>query len=109
MYRELGAHVGHVVGEGLAPGHGADIDDRAMLALDHAGYYGMNAVEQAFYIDVEHLLPLCRVLGRDVPQQHDAGIIDQGVGRAELCFGVFDRLNQGRTVGDVDATAQRVG
>ncbi len=54
-----------------------------MLALDHAGNHGMDAVEQATRIDVEHAVPFPRILGSDAAQQHHPGVVDDRIHRAE--------------------------
>ncbi|MNP64649.1 hypothetical protein D3C76_1601630 [compost metagenome] len=109
MHGEFGADIGHVIRESLAPGHRADIDDRTVLALDHAGHHRVHAVEQALHIHIEHLVPLGRVLFAHLAQQHHPGVVDQGIGRAELCFGLGNGGEQDGTVGDVDTTAEAVG
>lgn len=109
MYGKLAADIGHMVGEGLAPGHGADVDQGAVPTLTHAADQRMHAVEQAFDVDVEHALPLLRVLIVHLPQQHHPGIVHQRIGWAMQGFGLLYGGNQRRAVADIHGAAQAVG
>ncbi|MNC05278.1 hypothetical protein D3C75_527470 [compost metagenome] len=109
MHRKLGGAVGGMVRESLATGDGADVDDGAAAARLHSGQHGMHAVQHPHDIDVEHLLPLGRILHIGLTQQHDASIVDQTAHWAELRLGLLDGSLHGGGVGDVDADTECFG
>lgn len=104
---ELGGavHGGH--GEGTAPGEGADVDDAGDLTLlfgccpDQVGNGRVGAVHQAHEVDVDHAPPVVQVRAGGGPQQHEAGVVDQGVQAVQALDGPLDRNRCGLGVGDV--------
>lgn len=106
--REFAAHIGGVVGEALLAGDGADVEDGTPATADHIRKHRLNPVQQAQYVHIEHALPLDRILGVQLPQQHDTGIVDQKIRRAVDGFGFPDRLNKGLGVGHIHRATQGV-
>ena len=70
---------------------------------------GVHAVQDALDVHVQHAAPFFRILARDVAQQHDARVVDDGVGGAETRLGFLNRCRQRLAVGHVHGTRQRVG
>jgi hypothetical protein len=58
--------------------------------LAHERQRGVGAVQDAEEVHVDHPPPLGRVGALDWPEQHDAGVVDQGVQGAEVLVGVLD-------------------
>src|SRR6185437_15512117 len=91
-------------------GHGADVDDAAVVVLEHAGDYGAAAVEGAVEVDVDHAAPLFDgVLPKGGGWAGDAGARDQDVqaaGGAESGFGSTGNIGR---IGHIDARGLRAG
>lgn len=89
----LGGHLqttlsGSIAGDGLVAKlahHRADVDDFAMALGDHTGQAGLGHDERCVEVDVDNA---AKVLGAHVEHRgalDDAGVVDQGLGRA--CHG----------------------
>jgi hypothetical protein len=113
VHAELGEAVDAVAVPGDAAGDRADVDDvgdpsPALLGgLQQVGEGGAGGVEQALDVEGDHAVPLLGVRVGDGAQQHQAGIVDQGVQPSESLDGLlYGRLGLG-AVGDVRFHGQR--
>src|SRR6185437_11914918 len=96
----LGRCVDAVAGPGGSPGDRRDVDDVAAAVLElveeHLG--GGDRTEQ---VDLDHL-PVVRTLtGVERTEQHDAGIVDQDTGCAQLLADAVGGGNDAVAIGDV--------
>jgi hypothetical protein len=107
VHAELGEAVNGVAVAGDAAGDRADVDDVgdpawALLGgLQQVREGGAGGVEQPLDVDGDHAVPVLGVRADDGPQEHQAGVVDQGVQPSESLDGLLDgRLCLG-AVGDV--------
>src|SRR5580693_4576075 len=84
-------------------GDRGDVDDAAVVLLDHRGHDRLAADEGPVEIDAQYLAPLVEVgLPYRLVDPGDAGVVDENVDLAEcLDRGVAGLLDRGK-VGDVD-------
>ena len=68
----------------------------------------MHAIQQPFDVDIQHLLPLVRVLIVNVAQQHHPGVVHHRIQWPKLLFGFANCGGNRFTVGDIDGAAQGV-
>ena len=78
---------------------------RALLA--HERQRGVRAVQEAEAVDVDHPPPLVGVGALDGPEQHHAGVVDEGVEAAELLARALDERPRAGLVGDVGLDRRR--
>src|SRR4030081_475453 len=86
------------VGIALLAGDRGDVDDTAVILLDHARYDRLAADEGPVEIDAQHLAPFLEVgLPYRLVDSGDAGIVDENVDLAERFErGVSRLLNRGK-------------
>jgi hypothetical protein len=85
VHRRLGRHVGRHERLSRMSARRGDVHDPAPPGLDHVGQHGLNAVEDAVEVDVDHPLP---VLERDIGESlepFEPGGVDQNRHRSQLC------------------------
>ena len=88
----LGGGVDAVAGAGGATGDRGDVDDvaAAVLELVEEDLGGGDGAEQ---VDLDHLPVVVALVGVEGAEEHDAGVVDEDVGAAEL---VLDALRRRR-------------
>jgi hypothetical protein len=96
--------VAGVAGTGGAPGDRRDVDEvaAAVAELIEEDLGGGHRAEQ---VDLDHLALLRALLGGERPEQHDAGVVDQDVGAAELGLDALGGGDERVAVGDVGSIA----
>jgi hypothetical protein len=83
----LGGGIDAVTGPCGAPGDRRDVEDvaaavlGAVLELVEEDFSGRDRAEQ---VDLDHVPVVLTLIGREWAKQHDAGVVDQDVGAAEL-------------------------
>ena len=113
----LGGGVDAVAGAGGAAGDGGDVDDvaaavgGAVLELVEEDLGGGDGAEE---VDLDHLPVVVALVGVERAEQHDAGVVDQDVGAAELVLDALGGGDEAVAVGDVGgdgdgAVAELVG
>ena len=109
----LGGGVDAVAGSGGASGDRGDVDDvaAAVLELVEEDLGGGDRAEQ---VDLDHLPVVVALIGVERAEQHDAGVVDQDVGGAELLADAVGGGDDAVAVGDVGldgdgAVAELVG
>ena len=100
----LGGGIDAVAGPGGAAGNGGDVDDVATAV----GGAGLELVEEdlgggdgAEEVDLDHLPVVGALVGGERAEEHDAGVVDQDVGAAELVLDAPRRGDEAVAVGDV--------
>jgi hypothetical protein len=68
-----------------------------------------DAGQDALDVDVDHRVPLGGVAFEGGGVHHDAGVVHQVFGRAELRFGIVDRSLEAWRIEDIDSPAECVG
>src|SRR5712691_8093413 len=86
IYRRLARAVRGVAGHAEAAIHGADVDDLAPPARDHAGRYRARAAEHRREVGREHLIPLVVADVHRLLLERNAGVVDEDVDRTERFF-----------------------
>lgn len=71
-------------------GHGADVDDLARLLLHKVTVAGLDGVEHALQVDVQHRIPVRLGHGQQHLVPGDTGIVDQNIHAAQLGHHVLD-------------------
>ena len=105
----LGAAVDRVVIKCLSAGNGADVDDGPLIACHHIRKHGLCPGENALDVHIDHAAPFLEVLPVRMPQQHQAGAVDEQIGLAVDGLGFTDRSLHGSRVCDIHAPAKTVG
>ena len=84
QYTGLGCTIVAPAFNGIAGSTGADVDDDAGTVFFHAGQYRAQTVVDALEVDVDHLIPACRVgIGQSGNGVDDPGVVDQYVDGTE--------------------------
>jgi len=87
--------------------HRRNIDKVPSLLLHHEGQSGGDAVEDAFQIDIDHLIPLLELEAFEWCLRHDPGIVDHDVNSSVGMHGNVDQLLDVITAGDVGDDGRR--
>lgn len=111
---ELGRVVDGATLAGAAAGDGGDVDHvgdqpRPLVgALDQVRERRLGDVEETLDVEVDHPLPFLDVGIEGRAEQHQAGVVDDGVEAAELGDRALDQGLGGGAVGDVGLDRERL-
>ena len=92
---------------GPASGGGADIDNVATIALNHARQHRAGHIDQPFVVGVDHVFPVFNAgFVRGLHAQRQSGVVDQQINGAPLGRQVSNHLFNGCAVAHVQLCGQ---